>query len=248
MIPQIPTYMTNLQMNVSPFRFNQNYDITQSSEAHLYNSIFAEATHMMGSDVVYIERTLNNPEPIFGEYLSATLDNGIPMRLFLEETTAWGGAGDMYQKFGLAPSDESTFYCPTLTFHQAKINPDYNSLDPLSEQFLKFNPKVGDLIYYVNGKKLFEIQHIENEAQPGFYVFGNRNSYQMKCKVYSYQHEDIDYTDVGIPDNIKALDNTMTINNIDYDIITNEETNFNTPITNANSTLLDNTEVDPLRG
>lgn len=248
MLPQIPTYISNLSLNNAPFRFNENFDITQSGAAHLYNSIFAEATHLHGCDVVYIERTLSNPEPIFGEYLSATLETGTPMRLRLEELTAWGGSGDMYTKFGLTMDDTATFYCPTLTFHQAKINPDYDSTDPTSEQFLKFNPKENDLIYYVNGKKLFEIQTIENEAAPGFYVFGNRNTYQMKCKIYSYQHENINMLDLGISDGIKALDGIETINNNIYDIIGNEETNFNTPVTTANSILIDTTEVDPLRG
>jgi hypothetical protein len=210
------------------------------------NSIFAECTHLHGNDVIYIERTLSEPEPIFGEYLTATLDNGVPMRLFMEELTAFGGGGDIYAKFGLSVADECTFYCPTLTFNQAKINPDYDPLEPTSTQFLKFNPKVGDLIYYVNGKKLFEIQHIENEAQPGFYVFGNRNSYQMKCKTYSYQHENIDLADTGLPDNFKSLDEILTTGGLD--VIGNEETNFNTPITVSNSTLIDTTEVDPLRG
>lgn len=234
--------MSNLGLNKAPFRFNENYDINEAGEANTYNNIFAESTHLHGSDVVYIERTLHGAEPIFGEYLASTLTKGTPMRLFLEETTAWGGAGDMYSKFGLQVQDEATFYCPTITFLQAKY-------DEETKEFIPFYPKVSDLIYFVKGKKLFEIQHIENEAQPGFFVFGNRNSYVMKCKVYTYDHVEVNQDEYnGIPDEIKAIDSVKTIADKEYDIIAKEEATFNTPIQTGSSTVIDNTEKDALFG
>jgi Virus neck protein len=240
MKPKIPQYMTNLKQNKAPFRFNENSDLNEAGEANTYNNIFAEATHLHGFDVVYIERTFHGEEPIFGEYLAATLDKGTPMRLKLEETAAWGGSGDMYSKFGLQVQDEATFYCPTITFSQAKF-------DEETQEFLPFYPKVSDLIYFVKGKKLFEIMHIENEAAPGFYVFGNRNSYVMKCKAYTFDHSDINMEDFnGIPEELKALDRVETVDDKEYDVLGKEEKTFNTPLQTKASTVIDNTEKDAL--
>jgi hypothetical protein len=237
--PQIPQYMAGK----SPFKFNRNFDLNSAGEANTYNNIFAEATYQFGSDVVFIERTVNTPEFIFGEYLGSVLAAGTPMRLFQEELTAWGGGGDMYKKFGLTVTDEVTFYCPTLTFMTAKPDPDNEG------QFLPFFPKQSDLILHVNSKKLFEIQHIETEAAPGFFVFGNKNSYVMKCKMYTYDHSGIDASADSLPPEIKALDNVTTVGNKTFDLLSNEENNFNKPIATeiTKNKILDNSETDPLR-
>ena len=237
MSTQTPTYFPGL----SPFKFNQNYDITKDGEALLYNSIYEEATYQFGTDIIYIERTLNTPERIYGEYLGAVISQGTPMRIFQEELTAWGGGGDMYQKFGLQVTDTVTFFCPTLTFAHSK--PDPNN----AGQFLPFFPKQSDLILHVNSRKLFEVTHIENEAAPGFYVFGNRNSYQIKCKMYTYDHGAVDASEPSIPAEIRALDTPTKINGTMFDLKSNEA-KFNQAITTevAVNTIVDNSEVDPL--
>lgn len=249
MKPQIPQYITNLSLNDSPFRFSENYNLNEAGEANTYNNIFAEGVFLNGHDCIYIEKDLYNAEPIFGEYLANKLNKGYPLRLFcsqLSEGQGWGNTGsDLYSKFGLQVVDEADFYCPTLIFSQLLINPEYDLNDPESKQFIEIKPKQGDLIYYVNGKKLFEIQDIENEAPPGFYIFGNRNTYYFKTKLYSYDSSEVG-SDNSIPTEIKALDNIKTIDGKIYDIQTQENSNFNAPINSAAIDIIDSSEVDPL--
>lgn len=248
MKPQIPQYMTNLSLNTAPFRFNENYDTSEAGEANTYNNIFAEAVYLYGVDVVYIERTLNTPEQIFGEYLGAVLTQGTPMRLYNEELTqgGWGGGGDMYAKFGLQVTDESTFYGPKIIFDQAKLNTD--PATSTDQPFIPFYPKQNDLIYFVKGKKLFEINHIENEAQPGMYIFGNKNSYVFKCKLYTYDHSAVK-VDASLPAEIQALDNVTQVGNQLFDLKSTEKANFNDKVVaeNIKNTIVDTTEKDPLR-
>jgi hypothetical protein len=188
-LPQIPQFNPIL----APFKFNGYYDLTESNEANTWDNILAESIHLMGHDVVYIERQVNVVEPTFGEFLAGQLSLGTPMRMFLEETQGWGGsAADMYSKFGLQVTDECTFHASITAFTNSK-GPD-----------VKFFPKQGDLIYFLKGKKLFEIQHIENETQPGFYSFGNRNEYTFKCKVYTYDSMEV-LVNETIPEEIQAL-------------------------------------------
>ena len=222
MLPEIPQF----QVGTHPFKFNDNYDLGAAGEANTYNQIYAEGCYLFGSDVVFMPRTTNNPEPIFGEYLASSIDKGFPMRLFVEDVTNWNGGGDLYSKFGLQVTDETTFHCPKISFEQLQaLNPIY--------------PKQGDLVYYVKGKKLFEILHIEDETQPGFYVFGNRNSYVLKCKAYSYDHMEIS-TDVSIPAEVSSLNSLAT-----------QDQNHNNDIiisTIVAETILDRSEVDPITG
>ena len=250
MKPQIPQYMSNISLNTAPFRFNENYETDVAGEANTYNNIFAEAVYLYGVDVVYIERTLHTPEHIFGEYLGAVLNKGVPMRLFNEELAggAWNGGGDMYAKFGLQVTDEATFYGPKLIFEQAKINPDPTT--STEQPFLPFYPKQGDLIFFVKGKKLFEIHHIESEAAPGMYMFGNRNSYVFKTKLYTYDHSAVNALDISLPDEVKALDNVTQIGSKIFDLKTEEKAVRNDKISEeiVRNKIVDNTEKDPLRG
>lgn len=222
MLPQIPQF----QLGTHPFKFNDSYDLTQGNEANTYLNVYAESTFLFGSDVVFLPRTPDNPEPIFGEYLASKLEAGYPMRLFVEDVTNWNGNGDVYSKFGLQVNDTTTFHCPKKMFE-------------IFNNGVAIYPKQGDLIYYVKGKKLFEIQHIEDETQPGFYVFGNRQSYVIKCKAYTYDHMQI-AIDESIPPAVSSLASLATQDQQQYNDVVQDVV--------AQQSILDNTEVDPITG
>jgi hypothetical protein len=236
-VPQIPQYNPAL----APFRFNGYYDISQANEANTFDNIMCEANNLYGHDVVYIEREVGTAEPIFGEYLASKLTTGTPLRMYLEENQGWGGnATDMYSKFGLQVTDEATFHCPITTFSKAKDDYYINSTIPSTGYNLgSFAPKMGDLIYFVKGNKLFEIQHIENEATPGFYAYGNRNAYVFKCKTYTYDSMEV-MQDETIPTEVQGLNG----------LAAQDQTHFNDVIetTIVNSGVLSHREVDPITG
>ena len=242
--PQVPQFMTNPYHNKSPFKMNQDYDITKAGEANTYNNIWAECCFLYGNDCIYIQREVMTAEDVFGEFLGSYLSKGYPVRLFCDDlgNGAWSGSGDMYAKFGLQIQDEATWYCPTLMFNQmiATTNPNNGEVT-----FSPVYPKQGDLIYYVNGKKLFDIIHIEPEALPGMYVFGNKNSYVFKTKLYTYDHQAV-ADDPSIPKEIQALDRPETIKGITYDIAQQELDNFNIPAQKEAAKVVNTKEVDPL--
>lgn len=244
MLPQIPQFMSNMALNESPFRFSQVLDAEVAGDANLMMNLWGESIYLYGVEVVYIERETKTAEPIFGEYLGSILKTGTRMYLQADNLSNNGGFAqqDLYSKFGLQVNDEETFQCPKLTFSQAKQNPLY---DGTNNFFIPFFPKVGDLIYVPMAKKLFEINHIEDELMLG-YMFGNRNAYQIKCKTYAYDNIKVDSTSTTIPDEVKALDNVMTINNILFDVQTQEDTNNNKPIRDNAIGIIINTEIDPM--
>jgi hypothetical protein len=241
--PQIPQY----NPTQAPFKFNAYYDLNQANEANTFDNIMCEANNLYGHDLIYIEREVGTAEPIFGEYLASRLTTGTPIRMFLEETTGWAGnATDMYAKFNLQVTDEATFHCPITTFCRAKddIYIQETGLPasgfPASGYALgEFFPKVGDLIYFLKGRKLFEVLHIENEATPGFYSFGNRNAYVFKCKTYTFDHMEV-MEDSSIPLEVQGL-------NL---LAAQDETNMNDVIDNTiiSSGIISHDEVDPITG
>ncbi|NCP97689.1 hypothetical protein GW796_05540 [archaeon] len=216
-----------------PYLFAKTMD-TEVAEAYLYDNILSEFIYLYGSDVVWLHNEVNKAEPIFGEYLAAEIDRGYPMRMFIEETEAWGGSGDMFSKFGLQVTDECTLHINKASFLNASASA---------------YPKQGDLVYINKTQKLFEVTHIENETSPGFYLFGNRTVYRISCKLYSYDHKKINQSvSAGIPEAIQALDALIedTKTNDLVTLETKEVNNTNAVINQESSFLLDNTENDPL--
>lgn len=225
-----------------PFKFNNTYDINSSNEANTYNNIYSEFAYLYGTDIIFLPREVNKEETTFGEYLAATIERGYQIRLFLEETQAWSGNGDMYSKFGLQITDECTLYSNKLTFTQA------TSSDSLTGGLY---PKQGDLIYIVKSQKLFQISHIEDEVSPTFYLLGNRAGYKIQCKLFTYHHEAISQaTDSGIPEAIQALDNLLdNIMTPEATAVRLEEKEFvnnNQPIQTSANPIIDTLETDPL--
>ena len=242
MKPKIPQFST---LNKTQFRFARNFDAEELGEANLYAQIWAEAIFKTGVEVFYIEREVGEAEPIFGEYLTSKLQTATRMYLQADNLQNNGGwqNQDMFNKFGMGTTDEETFTCPKLTFSQVKLNPSYTGGETESP-FIPFYPKQGDLVYHINSKKLFEVFHVEDEVALG-YIFGNRNAYQIKCKVYTYDHSEVS-SDSSMPAEIQALDILKTIQGKTYDVNTQEKINFNDKITSEASSVVDNTETDPL--
>lgn len=234
--PQINQFNPYTVNGAPPFKFNNTYDINASNEANTYNNIYSEFAYLYGSDIIFLPREVNKEETTFGEFLAATIERGYQMRLFIEESEAWSGNGDLYSKFGLQITDECTLFCNKLTFNQATEG---------------IYPKQGDLIYIVKSQKLFQISHIEDEISPTFYLLGNRAGYKIQCKLFSYHHESINQDpDSGIPQAIQALDNLLD-NIIEPEasaspLETKEFTNNNKPIQTQANPLIDDTEQDLL--
>lgn len=230
MIPQYNGYQAPKQ-----FYINRTYELSGSNEANLFDNISSEFYYMYGSPIYFLPRTTNKEETSFGEYLSATINNGYYLRMWIEELEAWSGNGDMYTKFGLQVTDECTCYINIESFKQATSG---------------LYPKQGDLIYHERSKKLFQISHIENECHPNFYMFGNLTGYKIQCKLFMYNHEKIDQNvNNGIPDAVKALDSLLL--DLDNNLVPLEDKEFNQnnkPIITTATPVINTDEVDPLFG
>lgn len=216
-----------------PFMLNQVYPATGDNDFTTTDKLATEFYLLYGSDINFMPRELNKEDTTFGEYLSAVIEKGYPLRMFVEEVEAWSGNGDMYSKFGLQVTDEATLYINKSSFLAQTDN---------------VYPKQDDLIYITKSQKLFQIKHIEDEIQPAFYLLGQRGGFKFTCKLFAYNHEVIAQGDAtGIPTAIQALDALLTdLTGNQVPLETKEFNHNNAPVIAAAVPVIDTTEFDPL--
>ena len=226
-------------VDIHPWRANQSFPTSGDNDYTTIDMMATEFYLLYGSDITFLPRELYKEDTVFGEYLSPVFEKGYPLRMFVEEVEAWGGNGDMYSKFGLQVTDESTMYINKSSF-LAQTNNTY--------------PKQGDLVYHHRSQKLFQISHIENECQPAFYLLGNLGGYKFTNKLFAYNHEKISQDvsggiPTGIPAAIQALDSLLS--DLDGNIVPLPTKEFNQNNKQTITTaipLIDISEADPLQG
>lgn len=216
-----------------PFRFNNEDD---SVDIQLFKDIYEEGVYLYGSDIVYIRTTNDQLEPIFGEHLAKRLESGTPLRAFIEQTEGWEGLGDTFSKYGLRNSDDFTMHMAKVTFED-----------------LGWVPKVGDVIYHVTAKRLWEVEWIKDDLAPtSFMPLGKYIAYSIGCKTYKHDHATAS-EEILADDNLHIERITNTLFGTDgagdqttTPMIQTELDNHNTKIQDDANTFIDASEIDPL--
>ena len=108
--------------------------------------------------------------------------------MYLENTEAFDGEGDLFTKFGVEIRDEATFIVARKRWSQT-VASSSNAITVL-------RPKEGDLIWLSLSNKLFEILHVEHESP--FYQLSNLPTYKMRCQLFEYSGEDLDTGVAGV--------------------------------------------------
>ena len=166
---------------------NPNFSQKVKSEQNLYEDIIIESMKIYGQDVYYLPRTIVNENTILGEDVASSFTSSYKIEMYLENTEAFDGEGDLFTKFGVEIRDEATFIVARKRWSQT-VASSSNAITVL-------RPKEGDLIWLTLSNKLFEILHVEHESP--FYQLSNLPTYKMRCQLFEYSGEDLD---TGIAD------------------------------------------------
>ena len=161
---------------------NPNFRQKVKSEQNLYEDIIIESMKIYGQDVYYLPRTIVNENTILGEDVASSFTSSYKIEMYLENTEAFDGEGDLFTKFGVEIRDEATFIVARKRWSQT-VASSSNAITVL-------RPKEGDLIWLSLSNKLFEILHVEHESP--FYQLSNLPTYKMRCQLFEYSGEDID--------------------------------------------------------
>lgn len=151
------------------------------SEQNIYEDITIEALQMYGQDVYYLPREIVNKDSVFLDDVPSRFGSAYKVEMYIENTEAFDGEGDLFTKFGIELRDQANFIVSRKRWKQLVG-------DKLSEA--NFRPREGDLIYLTLSQSIFEIRRVETETP--FYQLSNLPTFRMQCELFEYNDEDLD--------------------------------------------------------
>ena len=169
------------------------------SEQNVYEDIIVEALKMYGQDVYYLPREIVNKDSVFLDDVPSRFGSAYKVEMYIENTEAFDGEGDLFTKFGIELRDQANFIVSRKRWKQLVGS-------RLSEN--NFRPREGDLIYLTLSDSIFEIRRVETETP--FYQLSNLPTFRMQCELFEYNDEDFD-TSIQSVDNIESIGNKIQL-------------------------------------
>lgn len=151
------------------------------SEQNVYEDIIIEALKMYGQDVYYLPREIVNKDSVFLDDVPSRFGSSYKVEMYIENTEAFDGEGDLFTKFGIELRDQANFIVSRKRWKNLVGS-------RLSEA--NFRPREGDLIYLTLSNSIFEIRRVETETP--FYQLSNLPTFRMQCELFEYNDEDFD--------------------------------------------------------
>lgn len=156
-------------------------------EQNLYEDILIEAIQFYGQDVYYLPREVVEREDIFLDSIQSQFSDAYKVEVYIENTEAFDGEGDLFTKFGIELRDQSTFVIARRRWRELVG-------DRLADN--QFRPREGDVIYLPLSESLFEVKKVETETP--FYQLSQLPLFRMQCELFEYSDEDFDTGIEGI--------------------------------------------------
>lgn len=170
-------------MPTTNFYFN---NFQNSLEQNLIEDLIIESIRIYGLEVMYLPRTLVKKDELFGEDVLSKFEGAYPIEMYVKNVNGFEGEGDFLSKFGLQIRDEMTF---TVSRRRWGEEIDIQESTPVNELEGAGRPMEGDLIYFPLNGKIFEVKFVEHEAI--FYQMGSLQTYDLRCELWEYSHEQL---------------------------------------------------------
>ena len=193
---------------------NVYFNTGSTAEQRLYENLIIEQLSVFGQDVYYLPRKLVNKDTLFGEDASSSFNDAYIIEMYLDNIEGYEGQKEMMTRFGIDMQDEATWVVSKRRFEQL-ISLDANLI-------VSTRPNEGDLIYFPDGKKLFEISFVDHDDP--FYQLQNLPVFKMRCRTFEYSHEDMA---TGL-DAVDAIETSESLDALAYQIILESGTDSGT--------------------
>ena len=193
---------------------NVYFNTGSTAEQRLCENLIIEQLSVFGQDVYYLPRKLVNKDTLFGEDASSSFNDAYIIEMYLDNIEGYEGQKEMMTRFGIDMQDEATWVVSKRRFEEL-ISTDQNLI-------VSTRPNEGDLIYFPDGKKLFEISFVDHDDP--FYQLQNLPVYKMRCRTFEYSHEDM-ATGVSAIDDIETAE---SLDALEYQIILESGTDSGT--------------------
>lgn len=168
-------------------RYVNNYDAT--NEQNLLDVLIIEAIQMKGVDLLYLPRTHNNFNFLFGEDPTSSFNSCVAVEMYCTDVNGFGGDGELMSKFGLEIKDTATFIVNKTRFKQEF--PDM------------IRPKEGDLLFMPITNAILEIKFVNHESP--FFEHGKQFVYELKTETFELSQEEFETGNEGLDDFVKSL-------------------------------------------
>jgi len=225
-------------MSTNPYFQNKGYKPTQN----LFDDLSEESIKINGIDVVYIVKTTDKIDNIFGDNQVGKLKNSFNIEMYLKNAKGFEGQRDVVSKFGMEIKDTVTLVVSKKRFREEAFK-----LPQLGGRLYPMNrPIEGDLIYLPlspTSDNLYEIKFVENEDE--MYRQGDYYTFRLDCELFKYSMEDIETGFSKIDDIQSELVKTETTEKDGTYIFDNKKPNDNSGIQSEGDDIIDFTEKDP---
>ena len=158
-----------------------------SGEQNLIEDLIVESIKIYGMDVQYLPRTIVAEDNFFGEDPLSKFTDSYEMEMYIKNVEGFEGEGDFLSRFNLEIRDQITFtvsqrrWAEEVTLGDTHTDDEGNNIG---------RPAEGDLIYFPQTGKIYEVKFIEHESI--FYQMGALQTYDLTCELFQYSHEVFD--------------------------------------------------------
>lgn len=225
-------------MTTNPYFKNVGYKPTQN----LIEDLASESIQVSGINVVYIVKTTDKIDNLFGDNALGKLKNSFSIEMYLKNSKQFEGQRDIISKFGMEVKDFVSLVVSKKRFREEsfKLPEIGNRLYPMNR------PIEGDLIYLPlspSSDNLYEIKFVENEDM--FYQQGEYYTFRLDCELFKYSMETINTGFSKIDDIGVELVKEITTTADGTYIIDNKEIKNNDEIQTSGEDIIDFSEKDP---
>ena len=165
-----------------------------NNESELYRNAVDEICEQRGIDFKYVQRTLVNPDYLFGEDTVSVFGAHETVTMWIENYEQFDGVGDLFSKFGFEVDNRLILVVATSRF------------DGIVGQ----EPQVDDLVYHPPSGKIFVVKLI-NYDDNMFQMNGYRDRYRLTCELFTPSHETYDT-------NVDDIDELMSVDDVNNDL------------------------------
>ena len=158
-----------------------------SQEQNLLQDLIAESIKIYGNDMYYLPRSAVNYDTIYLEDTLREYKQAIFLEMYIKSVDGFEGDGTFLSKFNLEIRDQITFSVSSRSF-----------FDEVTQAANIERPREGDLIFFPQIKRLFEITYTDKYAL--FAPLGSLPLFDLKCQMFEYNGEILDTGIMDIDD------------------------------------------------
>lgn len=211
------TFFLPKKAGLNPYFSYMGENKSNQNEQSMTDSLIVEYIQQFGLKVIYIARTPNNLDTVYGESVGSNFERSFEIEMMMQDYTAGFDGRDGVMAFGYNMHDSITMECSF-----SRINSELEKLK-LSDRDSAF-PQPGDLLYLPLYKTMLEIRFVDSKL-PNLPT-GIQVLYSFTCHMYNPNSEtfstdipDIDiinefekiYTETTEPEDIQKEADTYII-------------------------------------